>query len=82
VLADAAAQGAEKIAILGDTIDYGPNPLECLARRRPTSGSSGITRKKRSRRARSKRKTAAKLAALPIPDEEKRELVERLEKGI
>jgi len=31
VLADAAAQGAEKIAILGDTIDYGPNPLECLA---------------------------------------------------
>ena len=31
VLADAAKQGAEKIAILGDTIDYGPNPLECLA---------------------------------------------------
>ena len=31
VLADASAQGAEKIAILGDTIDYGPNPRECLA---------------------------------------------------
>jgi predicted phosphodiesterase len=30
VLADAAAQGAEKIAVLGDTIDYGPNPIECL----------------------------------------------------
>src|SRR5688500_3516953 len=30
VLADASAQGAEKIAILGDTIDYGPNPIECL----------------------------------------------------
>ena len=31
VLADAAAQGAEKIAILGDTIDYGPDPIACLA---------------------------------------------------
>ncbi len=30
VLADAAAQGAEKIAILGDTIDYGPDPIACL----------------------------------------------------
>jgi hypothetical protein len=27
-------------------------------------------------------KTAAKIAALPIDDEEKRELVERLEKGV
>ena len=27
-------------------------------------------------------KTAAKLAALPIDDEEKRELIERLEKGV
>jgi len=32
VLADAAAQGAEKIAVLGDTIDYGPDPVACLDR--------------------------------------------------
>ena len=32
VLADAEAQGAEKIAILGDTIDYGPDPIACLER--------------------------------------------------
>lgn len=31
VLADAAAQGAEKIAMLGDVIDYGPDPIACLA---------------------------------------------------
>lgn len=32
VLADAAAQGAEKIAVLGDVIDYGPDPVACLER--------------------------------------------------
>ena len=32
VLADAAAQGAEKIAVLGDTVDYGPDPVACLER--------------------------------------------------
>ena len=32
VLADAAAQGAERIAVLGDTIDYGPDPIACLER--------------------------------------------------
>src|SRR5690606_1947518 len=32
VLADAAAQGAERIAVLGDTIDYGPDPVACLER--------------------------------------------------
>lgn len=31
-LADAAAQGAEKIAVLGDVIDYGPDPVACLER--------------------------------------------------
>ncbi len=30
VLADAEAQGADKLAILGDTIDYGPDPVACL----------------------------------------------------
>jgi predicted phosphodiesterase len=32
VLADATAQGAERIAVLGDTIDYGPDPIACLER--------------------------------------------------
>lgn len=32
VLDDAERQGAENIAVLGDTIDYGPNPIECLER--------------------------------------------------
>lgn len=32
VLADAAAAGAEKIAVLGDVIDYGPDPVACLER--------------------------------------------------
>jgi len=32
VLADAEAQGAEKIAVLGDVIDYGPDPIPCLER--------------------------------------------------
>ncbi len=32
VLADAAAQGAEKIAVLGDVIDSGPDPVACLER--------------------------------------------------
>jgi predicted phosphodiesterase len=32
VLADAAANGAEKIAVLGDVIDYGPDPVACLER--------------------------------------------------
>lgn len=32
VLSDAAAQGAEHIAVLGDTIDYGPDPVACLER--------------------------------------------------
>lgn len=32
VLADAAAQGAEKIAVLGDVIDYGPDPVACIER--------------------------------------------------
>lgn len=32
VLADAERQGAEKIAVLGDVIDYGPDPVRCLER--------------------------------------------------
>jgi predicted phosphodiesterase len=32
VLADAATHGAEKIAVLGDVIDYGPDPVACLER--------------------------------------------------
>jgi predicted phosphodiesterase len=32
VLSDAAAKGAEKIAVLGDVIDYGPDPVKCLER--------------------------------------------------
>lgn len=32
VLADAAAQNVEKIAVLGDVIDYGPDPVACLER--------------------------------------------------
>jgi predicted phosphodiesterase len=32
VLSDASAQGAEKIAVLGDVIDYGPDPVRCLER--------------------------------------------------
>lgn len=32
VLSDAAAAGAEKIAVLGDVIDYGPDPVACLER--------------------------------------------------
>jgi predicted phosphodiesterase len=32
VLADAAAAGADKIAVLGDVIDYGPDPVACLER--------------------------------------------------
>jgi predicted phosphodiesterase len=32
VLADAAAAGAERIAVLGDVIDYGPDPVACLER--------------------------------------------------
>lgn len=32
VLADASAQGAERIAVLGDVIDYGPDPVACLER--------------------------------------------------
>jgi len=32
VLSDAAAQNAEKIAVLGDVIDYGPDPVACLER--------------------------------------------------
>ncbi|HEU0036231.1 MAG TPA: metallophosphoesterase [Kofleriaceae bacterium] len=32
VLADAEARGADKLAVLGDTIDYGPDPVACLER--------------------------------------------------
>src|SRR5262249_56262812 len=32
VLADAAKQGVEKIAVLGDVVDYGPDPVRCLER--------------------------------------------------
>ena len=32
VLRDAEARGAEAIAVLGDTIDYGPDPVACLTR--------------------------------------------------
>ena len=32
VLADAARQRADKIAVLGDVIDYGPDPVRCLER--------------------------------------------------
>ena len=32
VLADAEAKGVDKIAVLGDTIDYGPDPVACLER--------------------------------------------------
>lgn len=32
VLADAAAQEVDKIAVLGDVIDYGPDPIRCLER--------------------------------------------------
>ena len=32
VLADAAAQHVDKIAVLGDVIDYGPDPIACLER--------------------------------------------------
>lgn len=32
MLADASAQGVEKIAVLGDTIDYGPDPIPVLER--------------------------------------------------
>ncbi len=32
VLRDAEAQGAERVAVLGDHVDYGPEPAACLAR--------------------------------------------------
>jgi predicted phosphodiesterase len=32
VLADAAQQGVEKVAVLGDVVDYGPDPVRCLER--------------------------------------------------
>lgn len=32
ILRDAEARGAERIAVLGDTIDYGPDPRACLER--------------------------------------------------
>ncbi|HEV7554832.1 MAG TPA: metallophosphoesterase family protein, partial [Kofleriaceae bacterium] len=37
VVADAESQGADTIAVLGDVIDYGPDPVACLERVRDTA---------------------------------------------